>query len=141
MGALPLPPWFAALFAGQAVLSLVVGLAGGRLGFGAARSRVEVAILLAFPFVQPAAGLLAGRPWGQAEVFGIAPDPTAMATAGIAILAPRPAAWLLLPIPIIWCLTGGATLWAMGMPDAWVPPAAAGAALVLMTIRGRAAGR
>lgn len=127
-------PWFAALFAVQAVLSLLAGFAGGGQGFGTARSRAESALFLVLLFVQPAAGLL-GRPWRQAEVFAIAPDPTAMATLGALILAPRQSAWLLSPIPVLWCAIGGATLWAMGTSDAWVPPMTAVIAVILMVVK------
>lgn len=130
-------PGFAALFAVQAALSLLVGFAGGRQGFGAARSRAEIAIFLVLLFAQPAAGLLTGRPWRQAEVFAIVPDPTAMTTLAALIHAPRLSAWLLSPIPVLWCAIGGATLWAMGTPDAWVPPMTAVIAVGLM-VWGRA---
>ena len=45
----------------------------------------------------PLAGLLAGHPWTQAEVFGIAPEPTALASL----------------IPTLALLVGAATLWMM----------------------------
>jgi hypothetical protein len=72
-----------------------------------------------------------GRPWTQADVFGIAPDPTAIATLGILILNER-IAWWLLPIPLAWCVISAATLWTMGSPDALVPLAAAFLCLFLV---------
>ncbi len=80
--------------------------------------------------VHPAAGLAWGRPWAQAETFGLAPDPTAIATLGMllwlqpAFRRPR-VAWMLWPVPLAWCLASAATLWTLQAPDAWVPAAAA----------------
>jgi hypothetical protein len=77
-----------------------------------------------------------GRPWTQAEVFGMAPDPTALGTLGFALLAPTPRRrWLLLIIPLLWCAISGATLWTMGAPDALILPAAGLLALVLAASR------
>jgi len=39
--------------------------------------------------------------------------------------------WGLFPIPVAWCLTSGATLWAMDAPDFAVVPLAALLALIL----------
>jgi hypothetical protein len=67
---------------------------------------------------------LQGRGWASSEVFGIAPDPTAMATLGVLLLARgRLLPWLL-PIAILWCLLSGLTLQTMGEPQAWAPCAA-----------------
>ena len=81
--------------------------------------------LCAYPLVAP----LLGRPWTQAEVFGLAPDPTAMATLGI-LMASSVWRWELLVIPGLWCLASAVTLWAMGSPDAVLPAIAAAAALL-----------
>jgi hypothetical protein len=71
-----------------------------------------------------------GRPWLQAELFGVAPDPTAIATLGTLVAARRPH-WELLVIPLLWCAVSGTTLWTMRSPDALVLPAAAVLALSL----------
>ena len=42
----------------------------------------------------PLAGLAAGRPWAQAEVFGVMPEPTALATLGL-LLAGMANLWML----------------------------------------------
>jgi hypothetical protein len=78
----------------------------------------------------PVIGPLAGRGWRQAEVFGIAPDPTAIATLGTILLAPGRKAGRLMMIPVVWCLISGLTLWTMESPEAWLPPAAALVALL-----------
>jgi hypothetical protein len=81
--------------------------------------------------LQPLIGPLLGRPWTQVEVFGIAPDPTVIATMGLLLVASGRAAWELLVIPLSWCAISGATLWAMGSSDAVVPALAASLVLLL----------
>lgn len=73
---------------------------------------------------QPLLALLQGRGWAASEIFGIAPDPTAIATLGFQLLARgRLLPWLL-PIPALWCLLSGLTLQTMGEVQAIVPLAA-----------------
>jgi hypothetical protein len=67
---------------------------------------------------------LVGRGWAQAEVFGIAPDPTVAATLGVMLLVEGAPRWGLLVAPVLWCLVAGATLVAMGSPEAWLVSAA-----------------
>jgi hypothetical protein len=67
---------------------------------------------------------LQGRGWASSEVFGIAPDPTAIATLGLLLLARGRLLPLLLPIPVLWCLLSGVTLRTMGEPQAWALHAA-----------------
>lgn len=90
-----------------------------------------VTLALAFPLLAP----LFGRPWQAAEAFGIAPDPTAIATLGFLLLARHRQAMLLYPIPLLWCLASSVTLWAMDDPQAWVPFSAA--ALTTLAISHR----
>ena len=79
---------------------------------------------------QPLLAPLQGRGWASSEVFGIAPDPTAMATLGVLLLARgRLVPWLL-PIPVLWCLLSGMTLQTMGDPQAFAPYAALALAAV-----------
>lgn len=123
-------PWFAAAFALQTLLLVVFGLtrrhqtthAAGRVMLG----RVTLAYAL---LLHPLVGLLAGRSVSQLGVFGSAPDPTVIATLGVVLALPG-AWWILLPIPLLWCAIGGATLWAMHEPEAWVMPVVAVVTLV-----------
>jgi len=112
-------PWFAAGFAIEGIALLLAS------AFGAAprarrgphwAHRLGLGLLLFALVVQPWLGVLQGRPWVQAEVFGMAPDPTAVATLGVLlVLAPRaPWHWLLWPIPLLWCAIAAATAWTMG---------------------------
>jgi hypothetical protein len=110
-------------FAVEALLLLWVGVAYG-LSFGPRShptGRAGLALFLFALGVQPLIGPLLGRPWTQAEVFGIAPDPTAIATLGILLTADGRARWELLAIPVIWCVISSLTLWTMGSPDAPMP--------------------
>jgi hypothetical protein len=85
--------------------------------------------------LQPLIGPLLGRAWAGVELFGLAPDPTATATLGLLLVAEE--SWTLWVVPTLWCLAGGATLWAMAAPDAWVTPALATVALVTRAVRRR----
>ena len=51
-------------------------------------------------------------------------------TLGVLMLASGWPKWLLLPIPILWCLMSGATTWVMQSPDAALMPAAVALAIV-----------
>lgn len=126
--------YFALAFLVQALLLLWLGVVRGRLTpVPATRLQQRAGLvlflfaLLAFPLMGP----LLGRSWTQAEVFGMAPDPTALATLGILLLAGARPAWGLFPIPVAWCVISGATLWAMESPDSAIVPLAALLALIL----------
>ena len=126
--------YFAWAFAAQALLLLWLGAVRGRLTPAQAtrfQQRAALGLLSFSLLVFPLIGPLLGRSWMQAEVFGMAPDPTALATLGVLLLAgPRPA-WALFPIPVAWCLLSGTTLWAMESPDFAVVPLAALLAVLL----------
>ena len=119
--------WFAVAFACEALLLVVVGLLPERFvlqrsGSGAlwiATSIVAISVL-GYPMLAP----LTGRPWTTAEIFGVAPDPTAIASVAVLALVRGRIRWLLLVVPVLWCGIAAATLWAMGAPEAWVVLAA-----------------
>jgi uncharacterized protein DUF6064 len=94
-------------------------------------------LILAFALAgQPLLARLQGRGWASSEVFGIAPDPTAIATLGLLLLARGRLLPLLLPIPVLWCLLSGITLRTMGEPHAWAlhAPLALAATTCIWTI-------
>jgi len=134
--------YFAWAWGVQALLLLWLGGVRGRLA-SAPASRLQwrtgrvllIFALLLFPLIAP----LLGRSWTQAELFGMAPDPTALATLGVLLYAGARPAWALFPIPVAWCLISGITLWAMDAPDFAVVPLAALLA-VLLAIGGAWAG-
>src|SRR5215510_9749103 len=125
--------YFAAGFAVEALLLVWTGLMRNWLSLRPGRDVAGAAGLCIFVFALfgwPLVGRLLDRPWLQAEIFGIAPDPTVVATLGVLIAADR-THWELLVVPLLWCAISGATLWAMQSPDALLAPAAALLALVL----------
>lgn len=116
--------YFAGFFAIEALLLLWTGVVRGQLVFDGANSTVRrtgFAVVLFGVFGIPLIGLLVGRDWIQGEVFGVAPDPTAIATLGVMLAASGRVFWELLIIPLLWCAISGATLFAMRSADAPVP--------------------
>lgn len=83
----------------------------------------------------PGLAALAGRPWSGAEVFGMAPDPTALATLAVAACLPGRGRWWLVPIPVLWCAVSTLTLAALQAPHAALPLTAALAITALMAAR------
>ena len=128
---------FALGFALQA-LGLLALVGGGPLQASTQpwRRATGLGLLLWALLGQPLLALAAGRPWTQAEVFGLAPDPTVIGTLGWLLLLQgrRTAARLLLrglwAVPLAWCAITAATLGTMGEWSALVPLAAALLALV-----------
>ncbi|MBL9096465.1 MAG: hypothetical protein JNK07_06010 [Alphaproteobacteria bacterium] len=120
--------YYACAFALQAALLLWFALVTPP---PTARSHAPLALGIAIfaVFLQPAIGPLLGRDWHQAEVFGLAPDPTAVATLALLAMQPR-APRLLLIIPTLWCVMTGLTLWTMQPPDALITPVAGALALL-----------
>jgi hypothetical protein len=117
--------YFAVAFAIEALLLIWTGVVRGQVVFRPAKhavQRVALGVVLFAIFVAPLIGPLAGRDWVQAEIFGVAPDPTAIATLGILLLAADRVFWAPLLVPMLWCAVSGATLWAMGSPDALLSP-------------------
>ena len=115
------------LFALQIVLLVWIGLVRNRLTFQLRRGFTSIAgtamlafSVIAYPLVTP----LVGRSWLQAEVFGIAPDPTVIGTAGLLLLT-EPARWSLRAVPLVWCVISSLTLWGLQSREAVVPAAAA----------------
>ena len=124
--------YFAAAFALEALLLIVLGV-GHELAWrppGSWISRAGIGLAIFAVALQPLIGPLVGRSWSQVEVFAVAPDPTVVGTLGVLVLASGWPKWLLLPIPILWCLVSGATAWVMQSPDAALMPAAAALVIV-----------
>jgi len=121
--------YFAWGFGLEAALLIWTGVVRGRLAFERPVDLAGRAGLWVFLFalaVEPMVGPLLGRGWRQVEIFGVAPDPTAVATLGILLLGNGRGRSALIVVPAIWCAISGATLLAMRAPDAWIPPLAAG---------------
>ena len=113
-------------FYAEGALLAALGLSG-RLVFAGSGRRVQAGIgllavaVLAWPALAP----LDGRPWREAEVFAVAPDPTALATLGLLALAAR-SRWtaLLCVVPALWLAVSALTLVTMGAWQGWAVLAA-----------------
>ena len=106
--------YFALLFVVEALLLVRVTFRPSRdvaskLGVG-----LFVVSLMLYPLLAP----LFGRGWRPAELFGVAPDPTVLATLGLMAVADGPLRWWAMAVPVLWCVFNGALLWAMGSPEA-----------------------
>ena len=128
--------YFALAFALQAVVLSTLAVGGGlRASDVARRRRVGIALiawaLLGHPLLAPAFG----RPWSQAEVFGLAPDPTAIATLGwLLVVEAGGAARIGLRttglLAALWLAAAAAMLAVMGSWQALVPLAALAASFL-----------
>lgn len=115
--------YIAPLFIAEALL--FAWLAFSRGGFRWQPTRLAAGLYLYALALHPFIGLISGRPILGAELFGMAPDPTAIATLGLLSAAqPGRMTWLLLAPPLLWCAASAATLLAMGAWEGWVPFAA-----------------
>lgn len=119
-------PFFAIGFAAQAVLLLWLAsrrqaprLTDAIGSLGKLALGIALVALVIYPLLAP----LGGRPWTQAELFGLAPDPTVAFT--LAALLLWRAHWLLWILPLLWCALSSATLMELGSGQAWVLPLSA----------------
>lgn len=132
-------PYVAPAFALQGLALLWSGTLRGRLTCAPVRGAADYAglALLAFAaFGYPLLAAAYGRPWRAAEVFGIAPDPTAIATLAVLALARGWPRWPLIAVPSLWSAASGTTLWTMDAAGFFVPPLAAAMALAGARARG-----
>ena len=131
-------PWFAAAFALQALLLMVLAVMAGQIVLPRVGGRdlwIATLLVAIAVFGYPLLAPLAGRAWTTTEVFGVAPDPTAIATLAVLALVRGRIRWLLLAVPLLWCAVTALTLWAMNAPEAIV---VAGAVLLALwpAVRG-----
>jgi hypothetical protein len=115
-------PYFAAAFALQALLLCWLAFKPGNTA--PAPQRVALGMTGLAIFAYPLLALVRdGGGWRQAEVFGVVPDPTVIATLGVLLVWRAPAIFWL--IPVSWCLVSGATLMELKIGHAWLLPALA----------------
>jgi Family of unknown function (DUF6064) len=135
-------PYFGGAFALQGLLMLGYALHRSRRPAAPAAhfDRAALGLVLFALCVQPLIGPLVGREWTQLETFGAAPDPTAIATLGILRLSVQRVPRHLVIIPAGWCAISGATLWAMGSPDALVVPLAGMSGVAIAMRRSKTGG-
>jgi len=131
--------YLAGLFGLEAALLVVFGVVPGRPAFEkprGLRGRVGLGIFLFALAIMPLAAPVFGRGWRSAEIFGVAPDPTAVGTLGILLLGRAKRRWPVMIAPALWCAITGATLYTMHAPDFWVAPAAAALAVLAAALPG-----
>ncbi|MGH6858980.1 MAG: DUF6064 family protein [Phyllobacterium sp.] len=119
------------LFALQSVLLALVALLPGGVACGRRDFACWIGLALAGMalILYPLLPWLSGAPSSQAEIFGLAPDPTAIGTMGLLLLAQGRWLPLLFIVPLCWCLVTALTLWTLGTPQAWLPTGAIGSVL------------
>jgi hypothetical protein len=131
--------YFAAAFGLQALLLLWMGVLRGRIATASAvplRRRIGLWLFLFALIAQPALALAAGRAI-EVEWFGVAPDPTTVATLGVLLLASDRIPWSAMVVPLAWCAISGAFAIALRLPDAPVMPLAGLLAVVAAIARRR----
>lgn len=119
--------WFAVAFGCEALLLVVVGVFANQLVFQNARGGIAwiaTSIISISVAGYPLLAALTGRPWTTAETFGVAADPTAIASVAVLALVRGRIRWLMLVVPVLWCAMTAAMLWAMGALEGWVVLAA-----------------
>lgn len=129
-------PYFAAAFCVQGLLLAWMGLRRGAAALAAqgVPGRLALAIVMAAVVVFPLLAPLSGRSWWQAQVFGVAPDPTCAATLGVLLFWRSP--WFLWVVPLLWSAASAATLMTLQASPVWLLPA-----LALVAAGLRLAGR
>jgi hypothetical protein len=106
--------WLALAFWVQAVLFVVFGVLPREGKRRQARVWMRIAgwaLAVAGLVLYPLANLVTGRPWAQAEVFGMMPEPTALGSAGLVLAGRQPHAIWLCVIPMLSLGVGLATMW------------------------------
>ena len=111
-------------FHAQAALLLLAAVWPGRIVLapaGGAKGALALAVLGAALLLHPLLAPLSGRPLMGAEIAGLAPDPTALATLGLAGWARSRARGLLIAaLPVLWCTVSVATLLTLGAWQGWL---------------------
>jgi hypothetical protein len=113
-----------------------LGPARGKVSPG--EIKAGYALILAGTLVYPLLALLRGRSLADAEIAGIAPDPTALVSLGVAVLATGP--WhrrVGLVVPCLWLAQSGLTLYVLNGPAALAPGLALAAGLACLTLTPR----
>ncbi|WP_322521536.1 DUF6064 family protein [Guyparkeria halophila] len=109
-------PWFAALFVAQTVMLLILATIGPGLALGRPR-RIRhwlgLGLALWGLVLHPLAWLATGRPPVGTELFAVAPDPTAIATIGLLLMARLSRRGILLALPLAWLSISALSWWAL----------------------------
>lgn len=127
-------PYFAAAFAVQALLLCWRAYRPGNAAPAPQPLTLGLPGLAIFAYPLLALARDGGQ-WRQAEVFGIVPDPTVLATLGVLLAWRAPAIFWL--IPVLWCLVSGATLMELKIGHAWLLPVLALTAVLARVMRSK----
>lgn len=129
--------YIAPLFALQGLAMIWFGAVRGRLAFAETPRSPELISSALFTFalvVYPLLAPLFGRSWTGAEIFGIAPDPTAAATLAVLANVRQTQIWLMV-VPMLWCALTGEILHLLDASDFFVAPTLAFAAVAVVVSR------
>jgi hypothetical protein len=120
------------VFGGQAVFLAVAALwpTPPRLAASAEPGTISLIILAFAVLIYPMLAPAGGRSWASGEVFGLSPDPTAVATLAVIACWHHPMRWLFAAVPLMWSLATGLTLYTLGAPHFFAAPVLAFGALV-----------
>lgn len=119
--------YFVPLFVVQGIVLIATAIRRFQPNGTAERLFIRSAPLAALSLVVVAYPLIAvasGRNWQSAEVFGLAPDPTAIATLAILAMHAGRNARIASLIPVLWCMATGLTLHTLGSPEFALAPVA-----------------
>lgn len=118
----------------QALLFAGAALSGRGLALQEKPLRPAVLMFVFAVIMYPATGVVLGRPWQAAEVFGLSPDPLVAATLAV-LLASKgrlsSTTWIL---PLAWVALSGLTLWMLGSAE-WILLPTFALLCVVMAIR------
>lgn len=115
--------WVTALFVVESLLLAAVAVAGGLRPLATRAQAWPGRVLLGYALIgHPLMLLAGGRDPDALEWFGLAPDPTALATLGLLLMQRGFAAIVAAAIPLAWCLFSALTWLAMGLSLGLLPP-------------------
>jgi hypothetical protein len=104
--------YFGALFVAQSILLVWIGVVRAKPIVPVGSRRYAWWLVLAAFIAPPLVARLVGLSWTELDVMGLTPDATTVGTIGVLAFSPS-SRWLLLVVPLVWCVVGGATLWAL----------------------------
>ncbi len=128
-------PVYGWIFVFQAAL-LAWALVRRRLAFRfrpEARSWIALVLAATALFGLPALSLFGAAGWAGAQIVGVAPGPTVLFTLALLLHAEGRRRWLLMVVPLAWCILAGATAWVLAVPEAWPLPLL-GALVLILTL-------
>lgn len=110
---------FAVLFIVQGLIFLRSGLRSHSVSMRIERdtgTMIAAGLLVYAMVIYSVIGILIGRGWPRAPVFGVAPCPTTIFTLGLLILARQPTSWHA-AIPVVWALIGATAAALLGVHE------------------------